>query len=101
LRERFFIFPSRPSQNFTRWTLHANWGQPRIDDLNDALRSYTIVPYDDAMAWEWARVMTIKGRPIAPGDAWIAATAVRLRIPLITHNRKHFEHVPNLTLISE
>ena len=30
-----------------RWTLHANWGQPRIDDLNDALRSYTIVPYDD------------------------------------------------------
>jgi len=94
LRERFFIFPSRPSQNFTDGRCTQNWGQPRIDDLNDALRSYT-------MAWEWARVMTIKGRPIAPGDAWIAATAVRLRIPLITHNRKHFEHVPNLTLISE
>jgi predicted nucleic acid-binding protein len=41
------------------------------------------------------------GRPIECGDAWIAATALRHGAPLITHNRKHFEGIPGLMVISE
>jgi tRNA(fMet)-specific endonuclease VapC len=39
--------------------------------------------------------------PIAPADAWIAATAIVYRAPLITHNRKHFEGIAGLKVISE
>jgi predicted nucleic acid-binding protein len=35
------------------------------------------------------------------GDAWIAATALVFDIPLVTHNRRHFDFIENLTLISE
>jgi len=54
-------------------------------------------PYRDADA----KLVSIPGHPIAPGDAWIAAAALAFRIPLVTHNRKHFEHVPGLIVVSE
>jgi hypothetical protein len=37
----------------------------------------------------------------APLDAWIAATALRLRIPLVTHNPDAFAGIPGLFLITE
>lgn len=42
-----------------------------------------------------------KGRPIETADAWVAAAALMFDVPLITHNRKHFENVENLKIISE
>jgi tRNA(fMet)-specific endonuclease VapC len=38
---------------------------------------------------------------IAAADAWIAATALLLDVPLITHNRNHFVGVDGLTIVSE
>jgi len=84
-----------------RWTIQRSWGKSRIGRLRQHLQHYTIIPFDDPLAWDWARVTSIKGQPIAPGDAWIAATAIRLRVPLITHNPKHFSNIPNLSLITE
>jgi hypothetical protein len=40
-------------------------------------------------------------RTIAANDKWIAACALRHAIPLVSNNRKHFENIPGLTLISE
>jgi predicted nucleic acid-binding protein len=45
--------------------------------------------------------MSTKGHSIAYADAWIAATAMAYKVPLITHNRKHFEGVAGLKVISE
>jgi tRNA(fMet)-specific endonuclease VapC len=59
------------------------------------------VPFDDELAWQWAVVSSIKGKPIEPGDAWVAATALRHGLPLVTHNRRHFQHIPALQVISE
>jgi tRNA(fMet)-specific endonuclease VapC len=84
-----------------RWAVMHNWGAARIVMLQEKLESYTVVQLDDQTLWEWARIMSVKGHPIAPGDAWIAAAAVRHGLPLVTHNRKHFENVPGLTVISE
>ena len=84
-----------------RWAIQKNWGPKRIDDLRRTLRRYVVLPYDDAMAWEWARVTSIPGRPVAPGDAWIAAASLRHRISLVTHNRRHFEHIPGIDVVSE
>jgi predicted nucleic acid-binding protein len=41
------------------------------------------------------------GRTIERQDAWIAAVAVTLDLPLVTHNSSHFAHVPLLRIITE
>jgi tRNA(fMet)-specific endonuclease VapC len=84
-----------------RWTVMHGWGKARIDDLNMAIGRCAVVSWDDATAWHWARVMSIKGRPITEGDAWVAAVALRHGLPLVTHNRKHFDGIAGLTVISE
>ena len=84
-----------------RWAVKYAWGEPRISRLRTRLDQYLVVPFDDALAWEWAAISAIPGRPIATSDAWIAASARRYKLPLITHNRKHFEFIPDLVLTSE
>jgi tRNA(fMet)-specific endonuclease VapC len=83
------------------WAILKKWGAKRIADLRSNLVQYVVLPYDDAMAWQWATVTALPGHPIAAGDAWIAAAALRFAVPLITHNRKHFEHIPGLAVMSE
>ncbi|HYE18967.1 MAG TPA: PIN domain-containing protein, partial [Tepidisphaeraceae bacterium] len=78
-----------------------NWGTVRTNRLLHELSQCVVLPYDDQLAWEWARVTSIKGIPVESSDAWIAATALRHGLPLITHNRRHFEQIPGLTVISE
>ncbi len=57
-----------------------------------------MLPSDDETCWYWAKVRSMKGYPIADTDAWIAATALRYNIPLVTHNVKHFIPAQNLGL---
>ena len=72
-----------------------SWGSERQKKLRDWIRNnFVVVPYNDELCREWARVRCESescGRPISHADAWIAATASLLQIPLITHNAKHFE----------
>lgn len=84
-----------------QWSRERNWGQKRLDDLRHRLSSYVILHSDEQTAWEYAGLRAIKGRPMNPGDAWIAAAALRHGLPLATHNRADFEHVPGLLVISE
>jgi tRNA(fMet)-specific endonuclease VapC len=82
-----------------KWTLKRRWGQPKVEQLEFALRRYVVIPYDRDLAWAWARVIAAcedAGRPIAPSDAWVAAAAVRHDIPLITNNLKHYEVAESL-----
>lgn len=41
------------------------------------------------------------GREIETADAWIAATALWLQCPVVTHNRRDFSDIPWLDVISE
>ena len=41
------------------------------------------------------------GHEIATADAWIAATALWLACPVVTHNRRDFSDIPRLVVISE
>ena len=45
--------------------------------------------------------MSIQGHPVGEADAWVADVAIRHNMPLVTHNRKHFDGIPGLTVISE
>ena len=87
-----------------RWALHNNWGDARIANLNEYLRRFVIYPFDRALCRVWAEVSDSeqrKGRIISTADAWIAATAILNNVPLISHNRRDFEEVDRLSLISE
>lgn len=87
-----------------RWAVSAGWGPRRRQHLESRLRKYVIEHSSYALSLRWAEAMESgrrNGRPIAAADAWIAATALYLGVPLITHNRKHFIGVDGLTVISE
>jgi predicted nucleic acid-binding protein len=84
--------------------LFKNWGERKRRRLEVLLSSFVVVHTDDEICTAWARVRSealTKGRPIGAGDAWIAATARALDIPLVTHNRRDFDFLENITLISE
>ncbi|WP_027876997.1 type II toxin-antitoxin system VapC family toxin [Meiothermus cerbereus] len=84
--------------------LFKNWGERKRRRLEVLLSSFVVVHTDDEICTAWARVRSealTKGRPIGAGDAWIAATARVLDIPLVTHNRRDFDFLENITLISE
>jgi len=86
------------------WALAHRWGQPRRDRLVRYLGRYAVHLADEPLCERWAEVDTQvrwSGRPIQCADAWIAATALHLRAPLITHNPSDYAGVPALTVITE
>lgn len=86
------------------WAETAAWGEARRNSLETRLRNFVVVPYDHEIARHYARLSVQRkraGRPIALHDAWIAACALRHGVPLVTHNKKDFEGIEGLPLISE
>jgi predicted nucleic acid-binding protein len=86
-----------------RWVLEAHWGDARRKRLHDYLEPFVVLPYDRELCLKWAEVTVAAqacGRRIDCADAWIAATALVVGAPLITHNRTDYLGVPGLTLIS-
>lgn len=86
------------------WALSRGWGARRRQEMRTYLRRYSVQPFTSELCRLWAEVTNgarRNGRPIDTADAWIAATALHLGVPLITHNRNHFLGVDGLTVISE
>lgn len=87
-----------------QWAEMRSWGQARTAELERHLDRYTILPVDIPACRKWAFVRShrsTKGLPISPQDAWVAATALRYELPLVTHNKDDFQEIPGLTIISE
>jgi tRNA(fMet)-specific endonuclease VapC len=79
------------------------WKEPRIRQLEAAIDRTVILPGDNETTQHWARVRAARqrlGRPIASEDCWVAASALRHRIPLITHNGRDYQHISDLQLIT-
>lgn len=80
------------------------WGANRMQDLETVLSRYAVIHSDDALISRWGTVRANakkSGRQIDFADAWIAATALELDIPLVTHNARDFRFVNGLVLITE
>ncbi|MFN3648250.1 MAG: type II toxin-antitoxin system VapC family toxin [Armatimonadota bacterium] len=86
------------------WPLLRNWGRPRREALEHSLRSYVIEYPDDRICRIYGELVAdtrSRGFQISAGDAWHAATALSLGVPLVTHNARHFLGVTGLELITE
>jgi len=80
-----------------------NWGATRRELMHRFLARFTPLLPDTETASAWARIKSgceKKGRPITFADAWIAAAALQLNVPIVTHNASDFDAVENLMILT-
>jgi predicted nucleic acid-binding protein len=83
--------------------ISAGWGNRRRLLLEQFMQRFELVYADNDLCTVWARIRAdarAAGRALSPQDAWIATTALSLDAPLATNNRRDFEHVRRLRLLS-
>lgn len=81
----------------------AGWGEKRRLHLEEHLKNFVVLPYNNEIARVYARVVVERerqGRPIDWPDAWIASTAIWHRTPLVTHDGD-FAEITDLQLVTE
>jgi tRNA(fMet)-specific endonuclease VapC len=74
-------------------------GARRIAQLEQTFAAYLVVPVDVEMCQMWGRLRAERqaaGHPLSPQDAWIAATALRHSLPLVTHNASDYQGTATL-----
>jgi len=84
------------------WPKRNGWGPERASRLQKHLGTFTTLFPDEETCELWAEITSkgcFAGRPIATADAWIAATAVRWGLPLVTTDHRDFAQVNGLTLV--
>lgn len=94
LRGKILAISFYTRAEFLRYPNERRWGPARTARLKEALGNYLLIESSPPIAERWAELRNLgrqKGLPSDDGDCWIAATALVYRIPLISHNRKHFE----------
>lgn len=77
------------------------WGTRRTRELEAHLQRYETIWPDTEIATVCARLRAESlsaGRGLQVADAWIAATALMLGCPLVTHDRD-FDGIPGLRVI--
>ena len=84
--------------------IRRNWGQESRQRLEQYLSQYySVIHSNDALCRVWAHLKAeskLAGKILPESDAWNAGLAVLLDVPLLSHNRKHYEHLSQLKLIS-
>lgn len=104
IRGQFLIVSFMTVAEVEVWSRKANWGIRRHAAFEKILRRYFVQNSTREICRLWAQVINHgrqTGANIAHGDAWIAATALFFKVPLVTHNAADFQAVGGLTVISE
>lgn len=84
-----------------------SWGDKRRADLDERIRRVSVASVDNATVNAYVDLKvecTVQGlgfdNKVHDGDRWIAATAIRFGLPLVSHDTI-FLRVPGLSLITE
>jgi len=87
-----------------KWAEENNWSEKMRDRLDSFIHMFLVFPYDYELAKVWAKVNSVcnkQGRRLEAGDAWIIATAIHRKIPLLTHDKDMVGlDIPHLNVIS-
>jgi predicted nucleic acid-binding protein len=78
------------------------WGERRLNEYLQFLRRFTHVPCTREMAEVCGVIRGVRrtiGKPIEWADAWVAACALWLDVPLVTHD-KDLEGIPGLRVLT-
>ncbi len=85
------------------WADERRWGSRMRADLDFMLRHIIVVGYSTDLARNWARTKfqaKRAGLRLEAGDAWIAAAAIYMNVPLVTHDRDFARlQIPGLEVI--
>ena len=81
-------------------------GQAQFDALEAHLRALVVIPYNLDICKAYGRLGLEKtdtgsDRVVAVNDRWIAACAIHHQLSLVTNNRRHFEGISGLNIITE
>lgn len=85
------------------WTLERRWGVGRQQELRAFLAPYVLIEHDEDISERWASVMhqaKRAGRRMLAADAWIAATALEVGVPLVTNNASDFAGLGDLDVVT-
>lgn len=84
-----------------------DWGEVRRQALDDRIAQLRVAAVDERLADAYAELTAAcrmqghaLGQKIHDGDRWIAATAVRYSVPLVSHDGI-FKNAPGLDYITE
>jgi predicted nucleic acid-binding protein len=86
------------------WPIFRQWGQRRRRELRHFLEAYPVIYPDAEVCRLWGEITAraaLAGRPLPATDAWQAATALYLGVPLVTHNPKNYQGAVSLVIITE
>jgi tRNA(fMet)-specific endonuclease VapC len=83
--------------------ISARWGSRRRLLLERFIQGFELVYADNDLCTIWASIRAnarAAGWALSPQDAWIAATALAMDAPLATNNRRDYERIQKLRLLS-
>jgi predicted nucleic acid-binding protein len=92
LRDKTPVLSFQSVAELWSWAVENQWSRQKRQRLEQYIRRFLVIPYDTALAKAWAMVTTHcrqQGRRLEAGDAWIVATAVQRRLPLLSHDADH------------
>lgn len=66
------------------------WGRRKTQALDEAIRRFVVLGFDEATVRSWAELKAeaeMQGQPKSTAELWVAATARRHGLPLLTNDR--------------
>jgi tRNA(fMet)-specific endonuclease VapC len=81
----------------------ARWGSRRRLLLERFIQGFELAYSDNELCTIWASIRAnarAAGWALSPQDAWIGATALAMDAPLATNNRRDYERIEKLRLLS-
>ncbi|HBQ28178.1 hypothetical protein HY02_08085 [Peptococcaceae bacterium SCADC1_2_3] len=103
LQDKYLVVSFMTVAELYQWAYIRRWGKKRLVQLELVIKKYIVPPFDVELCRIWAGIRVerqAKGAPISVQDAWIAATALRYGIPLVTHNNGDFKEIDGLIVVS-
>ncbi len=83
------------------WTKRQESSPRHQQGLTALLSDMTVLDVDHAVAQRFGEIraqLLDRGQPVAGMDLLIAATALVHDLTMVTHNTRHFDNIPGLTL---
>lgn len=85
-----------------------SWGEKRMAQLEQAIRKFTLLPWDPNIPRVWGKLRAAAKAAASPlyqpehtNDLWIATCAVYYDAPLLTGNRRHMCDLPGLVFADD